>query len=249
MNRLYVAGDSFASLVEDQKIGNSWSEILADMFNLELVNIARPGASNFSIALQVDWIAQNVDNTDFTIVFLTDHSRKTIVDLDVPKENKSHPVEYHSKYKTQRPVSHLNLSEVPRLKPLTFFNSKGKDKNYFRDWFDLEMQQVEDRLVLIGALSLLNQRTNKFIACKGGYGKEFSLSPYAVPYPSSTSRPKRDSYTDDITNSTLCLSPNQFVELTGDMMLGWSERTDYINHLDDMTHKKVASYLRKYIRI
>ena len=248
MNKLYIAGDSFASLVEQQPIGNSWSEILANEYNLELVNVSRPSASNFSIALQVDWIANHITANDFAIIFLTDHSRKTLVDLDIEKENKSHPLEYHSKYSTQRLTGHVEFSKQSRLLTTTQFRP-DKAKNFYRDWFDLEMQQVEDRLVLVGALSILNQKTNKFIVCKGGYGKEFSISPYATPYPNSTSRPKRDRNKDDITHNTLCLSADQFVELTGDMMLGWSEPTDYINHLDDMTHRKVAIYLRKHIRV
>jgi hypothetical protein len=248
MNRLYVAGDSFASLVEQQPIGNSWSEILAKEYNLELVNVSRPSASNFSIALQIDWITNQITNDDFAIIFLTDHSRKTLVDLDIEKENKTHPLEYHSKYSTQRLTGHVEFSKQARLLTTTQFRP-DKASSFYRDWFDLEIQQVEDRFILTGALSTLSQKTDKFIVCKGGYGKEFSLSPYANPYPNSTSRPKRDRNKDDITCDTLCLKENQFVELTGDMMLGWSEPTNYINHLDDITHIKVATYLRKHIRI
>jgi hypothetical protein len=54
MQKLYVAGDSFASLAKDQPVGNSWSEILADKLDATLVNVARPAASNFSIALQIE---------------------------------------------------------------------------------------------------------------------------------------------------------------------------------------------------
>jgi len=175
MNKLYIAGDSFASLVEQQPIGNSWSEILANEYNLELVNVSRPAASNFSIALQIDWISNHISLNDFSIIFLTDHSRKTLVDIDVEKENKSHPLEYHSKYSTQRLTGHVEFSKRSRLITTTQFRPDKAD-TYYRDWFDLEMQQVEDRLVLVGALSILNQKTNKFIVCKGGYGKEFSIT-------------------------------------------------------------------------
>jgi hypothetical protein len=249
MNRLFVAGDSFASIVEQQEIGKSWSEILADKFNLELVNIARPSASNFSIALQIDWISSKIDHGDFAIIFLTDHSRKTLVDLNARKLDKSHPVEYHSKYKTQRPIKHLDLSEEPRLMCTTLFNSKSgsRERDYYRDWFDFEMQFVEDRLSLTGALALLKNKTNKCLVCECGYGKEFSVSPKATPCPTPMFNLKTSKI--DVSANTFALDKSQFLNLSSSMLLAWSGPTEYINHIDDLGHQKIAVYLKRYINI
>ena len=70
MQKLYIAGDSFASLANNQPVGNSWSEILASDLSLDLINVARPASSNFSIALQIEWIIDRITPDDFLIVFL-----------------------------------------------------------------------------------------------------------------------------------------------------------------------------------
>ena len=57
-------------------------------------------------------------------------------------------------------TGHVEFSRQSRLLTTTQFRP-DKAKNFYRDWFDLEMQQVEDRLVLVGALSILNQTTNE----------------------------------------------------------------------------------------
>ena len=68
-NKLYIAGDSFASLSKNQSEGSSWSEILSNDLNLDLCTIARPAASNFSIALQIEWIIEKVKSNDLVIAF------------------------------------------------------------------------------------------------------------------------------------------------------------------------------------
>jgi len=72
LHRLYIAGDSYASLDPDN-VGNTWSEILSNLLNLELKNIAVCGSSNESIVLQLSYINTLVTENDYVIVFLTDH--------------------------------------------------------------------------------------------------------------------------------------------------------------------------------
>jgi hypothetical protein len=107
MQKLYIAGDSFASLANNQPIGNSWSEILANDLGLDLINVARPAASNFSIALQIQWIIEKITPDDFLIVFLTDNYRKTVVDLNTKKDNNKHLLDL-----TFTPCRCWNLDEV-----------------------------------------------------------------------------------------------------------------------------------------
>lgn len=222
MNRLYIAGGSFATLSKNQPIGSSWSEILAEQYDLKLVNVSRVAASNFSIAIQLDWISNRIKENDLVIVLLTDHTRLTLVDLDVEKENKTHLIEYHSVYETQRISEEVNLSTNPRLMCATIHHS-GKTKSFYRDWFDIEVQEFQDRLVLTGALANLAQKTKKFLVCKGGY--------------------------ENSSSKILCIDDMNYVPLTEQIMQGWSEplTSETSNHMDSIAHKKVSIYLKKHV--
>ncbi len=225
MQKLYIAGDSFASLAKDQPVGNSWSEILASNLNAELVNVARPAASNFSIALQIEWIIERITADDFLIVFLTDHYRKTLVNLDTEIDGTKHLLEYHSIHNEQRPNVNINYSSEPRLIASTIHH-EGRTKEYYRDWFDVDIQQVEDRLLLTGIFAKLSTVTDKFLVCKGGYGADKDCTSY----------------------KTFCIKKHQFVNYTSNFMTMLSEPTLYINHLDDLTHQKLAVLLNKKYR-
>jgi len=222
MNKLYIAGDSFATLSKNQLIGSSWSEILAEQYNFKLVNVSRVAASNFSIAIQLDWITSKVTENDFVIVLLTDHTRQTLVNLDVEKESKSHLIEYHSEYDTQRTSEEINLSSKPRLISSTIHHT-GKTKSFYRDWFDVEVQEFQDRLVLTGAFAHLSEKTKRFLVCKGGYSEASS--------------------------EKFCLDENNYVSLTAQTMKNWSEplNSETSNHMDSMAHKKVSIYFKKYL--
>ena len=220
MQKLYVAGDSFASLSNIQPVGNSWSEIIANELSLDLINVARPAASNFSIALQIEWIIDRITPDDFLIVFLTDHYRKTLVNLDTIKDDNKHLLEYHSIHDEQRPSTILQYSSEPRLIASTIHH-QGRTKEYYRDWFDVEIQEIEDRLILTGVFAKLSTVTDKFIVCAGGY--------------------------DDATHQTFCIQEQQFINYTSKFMVGLSDPTKYVNHLDDMTHKKIAVLLKRKI--
>jgi hypothetical protein len=221
MQKLYIAGDSFASLSDIQPVGNSWSEILANDLGLNLINVARPASSNFSIALQIEWIIDRITPDDFLIVFLTDHYRKTLVNLDIKKDDNKHILEHHSLHDGQRPSTILQYSSKPRLIASTIHH-QGRTKEYYRDWFDVEIQEIEDRLILTGVFAKLSTVTDKFIVCVGGYDDK-----------------------DSTTHQTFCIQEQQFVNYTSKFMLGLSESSNYINHLDDMTHKKLAVLLKK----
>jgi hypothetical protein len=235
MQKLYIAGDSFASLANNQPVGNSWSEILANDLGLDLINVARPASSNFSIALQIEWIIDRIRTDDFLIVFLTDHYRKTLVNLDIEKDDNKHILEYHSLHDEQRPSTILQYSSEPRLISSTIHH-QGRTKEYYRDWFDVEIQAIEDRLILTGVFAKLSTVTDKFIVCTGGYRR-------SGPHFANTDYHKKE----DVNHQTFCIQKHQFVNYTSTFMLGLSESSNYINHLDDMTHKKLAVLLKRKI--
>jgi hypothetical protein len=234
MQKLYIAGDSFASLANNQPVGNSWSEILANDLGLDLINVARPASSNFSIALQIEWITDRITPDDFLIVFLTDHYRKTLVNLDVKKDENKNILEYHSIHDEQRPSTILQYSSEPRLMASTIHH-QGRTKEYYRDWFDVEIQEIEDRLILTGVFAKLSTVTDKFIVCAGAYD-------FIKNYEKSHDKK------EDVTHKTFCIQEHQFVNYTSKFMTGLSESSNYVNHLDDMTHKKLAVLLKKKIR-
>ena len=239
MQKLYIAGDSFASLANNQPVGNSWSEILASDLSLDLINVARPASSNFSIALQIEWIIDRITPDDFLIVFLTDHYRKTLVNLDTEKDDNKHILEYHSLHDEQRPSTILQYSATPRLIASTIHH-QDRTKEYYRDWFDVEIQAIEDRLILTGIFAKLSTVTDKFIVCAGGYRR-------CGPNFKNSEKPNRYCKKEDVNHQTFCIQEHQFVNYTSKFMLGLSESSNYINHLDDMTHKKLAVLLKRKI--
>lgn len=236
MQKLYIAGDSFASLANNQPVGNSWSEILANDLGLDLINVARPGCSNFSIALQIEWIIDRITPDDFLIVLLTDHYRKTLVNLDVEKDDNKNVLEYHSLHDEQRPSTILQYSSNPRL-IASMMHHQGRTKEYYRDWFDVEIQAIEDRLILTGVFAKLSIVTDKFIVCTGGYNFANNDNPNRYY--------KKE---EDVNHQTFCIQEHQFVNYTSKFMLGLSESSNYINHLDDMTHKKLAVLFKRKFR-
>jgi hypothetical protein len=230
MNKLFIAGDSFASLAKEQPIGNSWSEILASNLNLELCNIARPASSNFMIALQVEWISERVTPDDIIVIYLTDHYRKTLVDLNVDRDQSKHILETQDLHKAQRDSKLLNYSTNPRILN-SIMDHSGRTKEYYRDWFDIEIQQIEDRLILTGALTKLSSITDKFVVCRGGYGIH-----------------RNNQNTDSVDHTTFAINSKQYLYCSSDYLTSLSERSSYINHLDDLTHKKFAILLNNIIK-
>ena len=237
MSRLFIAGDSFASFAKDQPIGNSWSEILASKLGLDLYNLARPGASNFSIALQVDWITDHFSEGDYVIIYLTDCYRKLLVDLNVERDTNKHILETQNLHRLQRSGNVLTHSENPRLINGTFI-TEGREKEYFKNWFDPELQFIEDRLLITGSISKLSKLTNRFFVCRGGFGTKSPYFGKKIQY---------QKVNDNIDHTTFCIEPEQYVSYTSEYLITFSEKTSYINHLDDMAHRKVAILFNKMI--
>ena len=143
-NRLFVAGDSFASLVTNQSVGFSWSELVATHFDLELFNLARPAASNFLIALQIEWICDNYQSNDIVLVYLTSHIRKTLVDQSVEHDKTKSLLELHSLHHQQKQTNFINFAYKPRFIASHIHDGNYKTKSYYRYWFDNDIQESEN---------------------------------------------------------------------------------------------------------
>jgi len=240
-HNLFVAGDSFASLDVTQPIGKNWSEILAEKTNSDLINVSRPAASNFAIALQIEWINQHINKNDYVVIFLTDHYRKTLVDLNVETEKDKNLLEIQGQHHRQPKSSVLNYSNNIRLMSSMFVNQDERTKEYYRDWYDADIQEVEDRLVITGALARLSVKTEKFLVCKGGFGfKDGRTITSRIRTLQSTVTVE-----SEIDHSTFSIKKEQFVaNCTSHFLTSLSEYSTYVNHMDDITHAKLAAMLK-----
>jgi len=235
--KIYVAGDSFSSLANDQAEGNSWSELIADKLELELVNIGRPAASNLLIALQIDWITQRIKPEDLVIIYLTDHNRKALVDLSVERDSRKSLLEMHSLHPRQQKSKHLAYSSHPpriiashpSFTAASHPNHTKEITEFYKNWFDSELQEAEDIFIITGALAKLSEITDNFLVCSGGFGE----------------------YNKNINHDTFSIDSKHFIKkVNSENLIKWTAKQNYINHIDDITHRKVStliiSHLDKY---
>jgi hypothetical protein len=231
MNKLYIAGDSFASLSITQENGVSWSEILASKLELELVNVAIAGCSNFSIAIQLDWITQQATKDDAVIIMLTDHYRKTLVNSTDAKIDSTPLLLHHLFHHKQR--VQIELSDTI-LKATTIINADSNERDFYKKWFHPVVQEFEDTLVITGALTKLSSVTTNYIVCLGGFGNQVYT----------------DKTNDSITHDTFFIKEHNFLKLSSKQLMNMAENDIAINHMDELLHKKVAALIfRKYSNI
>ena len=229
MNKLYIAGDSFATLSITQENGVSWSEILASKLGLELVNVAIAGCSNFSIAIQLDWITQQATKDDAVIIMLTDHYRKTLVNSTDAKIDSTPLLLHHLFHHKQR--VQIELSDII-LKATTIINADSNERDFYKKWFHPVVQEFEDTLVIIGALTKLSSVTNNYIVCLGGFGNQV--------YDAN----------DTISHKTFFIKESNFLKLSSKQLSNMAENDIAINHMDELLHKKVAGVLyKKYLKL
>lgn len=232
MSTLYIAGDSYASLANNQTIGDSWSELLAKALNADLVNVARPAASNFSIAIQIDWITNRIQSDDYVAIFLTDCYRESLPNQTIPISEPIKPlIERFSVHPLQRPYEGITYSDSEELVSASFVTKPPFDKEYrefYKKWFDPELASFKNRMVIVGALSFLSAKTTKYVVCAGGF--------------------ENLSNNSAITKEELNLSSDNFCEVTRAWLRNTSAPVGYINHIDESTHIQLANLLCKKIK-
>ena len=229
MPKLYVAGDSFACLSRTQDIGSSWSELLAVELNHELVNISRPGTSNESICIQIDWIANEVCIDDFIVIMLTDSFRKSFVNPDINLTEK-HLLTYHSLHEGQRYLGEDIFQNEPYINVYTHLNAKTEDaKFFFKNMYNYTYQKYLDITLISGALVKLKTKTDKFLVVSGGFNDEIYTKPYHV------------------TSDTFAINNSQFLDLSSSKILRISNDPKSYNHICIEGHKKISSLIYKFI--
>lgn len=213
MHKLYVCGDSFASLIQDQIPGTSWSEILSSRLNSELINFARPGASNISIAIQIDHALNIITPADYLIVFLTDHTRLTqLIPYSRVNVNKS----LYDNHDTHRNQRNKNLS--PSITTGTINNpSNDAMLTSFNTAFDVNFQYFIDHHVILGMLHRLKPIPHLVVS--SGWGRNI-LAKNTYPLPKGEINLMQ-------------------IDLTYLISLGHS--SERLNHLSDLGHMKLAN--------
>jgi len=226
LHKLYIAGDSYASLDPDN-VGNTWSEILSNLLNLELKNIAVCGSSNESIALQLSYINTLVTENDYVIVFLTDHLRKLLF-IDPDQEMVDHPFTYYKWFNKQIKPDFIKFNK-PILESSIIYSADDKRRHYFKEFHNIYFQHTMDTYILLGAITELAKKTSNYIVCSGGFG---NLRYDNVKINCSV-------------QTLLLLNDSNFYDLNVVQLDILSQGNEYINHLDNIAHQKVARLLYK----
>ena len=223
MNKLYVCGDSFASLVHNQEQGKSWSEIVATKQSLVLENLARPAASNVAIAMQIDYLLPELTAKDTVIILLTDHYRLTVATA---------PVTYSNQLLTQMLPHEQQLAHTAyqgnNLVSVNITNPKWQ--RYFEHGYDPVLQNYIEYNVVQSAINRLHHATDNYIIISGGWARRL-----AVPKASA---------------ELFQVPESNFLNCTQEAMLALNNSTqqDYINHLDNMAHAKLANTILMKLR-
>lgn len=228
MPKLFVAGDSFASISKSQDIGCSWSELLAKELGFELVNLSRPGTSNESICIQIDYVSEKITNDDFLIVFLTDSFRKTFPEPEANLSEK-HLLEYHSLHPMQNFVGDDIFDSDPALHVYTHLNAVDEFKNYFKTFYNYHYHKYIDTTLITGALAKLKQKTDKFIVFSGGFNDEV----YSKPYP--------------VTADMFLLDKDHFHDLSSSKIMKLTNEPKSINHICYLGHQKIFKYILQIV--
>ncbi len=217
MKKLYICGDSFASLVHNQEQGKSWSEIVATKQSLVLENLARPAASNVSIAMQIDYLLPSITNNDLVIILLTDHFRLTVATSPVAHNKPLLPQMRAHEQQQSHPVY-----QGDSLLSVNITNPKWQ--KYFEHGYDPLIQHFVELHTLRSLITQLKAKTDNYLIISGGWGRKLTVSNNIVELfqvPES---------------AVLSLTQEQMSALN----IG---NTAHINHLDNMGHAKLANII------
>ena len=217
MSKLYICGDSFASLVHNQEQGKSWSEIIATKQSLVLENLARPAASNIAIAMQLDFLLPNLNADDLVIILLTDHFRLTVATA---------PLTYSEPLLTQMtPHEQQRAHTAYQGNSMLSVNiTNPKWHKYFEHGYDPLIQHFVELHTLRSLIAQLKAITNNYLIISGGWARKLAVSDdpvelFQVPESAVLS----------------CTQEHMSALNIGD--------TAHINHLDDMAHAKLANII------
>lgn len=208
--KLYSLGDSFMTVDEPDEGIIGFCELYARSKSFEHVSLARPGATNFAIRLQIDRAIK--DRADYVVIGLTSSDRFDILlgsAESIPQYQLDH-VRY-SEYKAQS-LRHVDQSDVKIISD-TFNNITQNHlvsdqqiqtlKDYVACLHDPGLASQKDYYMISDGLRRLQESDIEFVLIPGWLNQhDWSWvgcvwpnnkpSPYSMPYgPSDWERPIR----------------------------------------------------------
>lgn len=179
--KIFICGDSF-SCIDKRYPGAHWSEKLQCLLGetYQIINLARPGASNFLIYLQVIRAAES--NASFVIVNATEPGRielRKILEntslIDSINDRIARSGEYKQDQVLDDRLTPLSDGSFFSFSVQSFVNdsiglpwqkmTKGRAeslKRYLADVFDFELAAYQDAAYLIAASSILRDSNIQF---------------------------------------------------------------------------------------
>lgn len=143
MKQVYVCGDSFC--VPDPEYGACWVDYLAE--KRSVTNLAQVAATNLMISMQVDQAI--AERADFVIVQGTACTRN-----QTRHQGKIVPYSYHTASETTTPFDRNKLNIL---------------KNYYVEFFDLELAIYENKCIIENTLHKLVNSGIDFLFDQGGF--------------------------------------------------------------------------------
>lgn len=155
---IYSCGCSFMSLDSDYP-GTHFTEIVSKQLTGNLTSLARPGSSNFYIALQVDHAIQQ--RPDLILVLFTNYDR-----IEILKPNQVYDVKQGYKEIGKTAMSNVITNYIDQS--LVEEPKKDALKKWFGEVYDFGLAFHRDYYLCLGVLSRLEQSRIPFVFNFGG---------------------------------------------------------------------------------
>ena len=161
--KIICCGDSFFSL-DKQWPNTHFSELLVQKLNASLENYAKLGASNFTIALQLEYAI--TQNPDLIIVGFTSVDR-----IEIPFDRYRIPDGIlNIKYDTNNKLPSFYNDRSTTVLSNSFPNLKQTDavKLYISELYDPELKRQHDFFIISGLLRKLEKLDIRYVFTRGG---------------------------------------------------------------------------------
>lgn len=172
ISKIVACGCSFTYDLEINKDKLvSYPTIIGKKLNTEIINLSKPGASNYSIAKQIEYSLQF--DPDLIIIGLTTTNRiEWKIDKNFKFDN------YPTYESWMHPMDKFTLQYNKKLSPnygklssnsIIYFNNKDDEKifknffNFIINYNDIFIQKDKDYFIILGICSLLEKNNIKYL--------------------------------------------------------------------------------------
>lgn len=169
MEKLYICGDSFCT--SDPEYGPNWVDLLKDRCpNIEIVNLATPGASNYLVYKQVEHALSQ--DCDYLIYHATSSVRQEFA-LSNAKISKDSIDRYWSPHNKQNKNMVSNSWLAPWCNAEELFSNDDSRviKEFFTRFVDFSVLIEKNYVFICHTLNLIaaNKKLKKWVWSQGGF--------------------------------------------------------------------------------